>query len=609
MNKIGFAINRSSLGAASLLTCNPGDWTSHITDLSEYLKLFNLTAGEDYTIPFLSFIEDGCFLTIIRSIADADDYLGGWMYIPRSISVTGEELERLFERTIALLTPQIIEERGEAISALFTTGYSERLSSPYVPSAGERYGVRKPGVMSTMAEILENRYQESYKGFRAIFLTEPTYVAKEFTGKFGNFTNRKIEKSFIVIPPEDVSAFGAGTRLLVYNGEKYVHFGRPVRTKEGSPLRLSLKRPPFESYRFTYNATKDNVRLDLQSLVFDWKVRVSRSKFVVYGEGHKPIVDAVIRIGDEVLNGDLLVSESNAQSATMRVSAPGYEERTLNVDLIGGLEEPVEIGMYHSLDSYTRDILLAGNRRGTITVEATGLNTNECPLAGYAENSDGVLTMDAHYRFKQRAVGFCSALLLAGLVGAGLWGFGLLPQASVQPEEAEVVDTTVVDKKAPEASPKAIPEETKTEETQPEPESQPQALSTAAMNALRAPVWDKATLDAVPELQGLFDDLNHYRFANLTGNGKWAQAIRETHPAFAQFIENEFPDRRYVNPTFLPAGATTITIDNFKSNVLKAAERKKNGTIAAPATVPAAPATTAAPAAAPAAPQNAAPAQ
>lgn len=580
MNKIGFAITRASQGKGSVLTCNEGAWTSHITDIREYIKLFGATLDENRTIPFLTFVEEGCFLGVIRHIVGSiDDFFGGWIYIPRNISVSGEELEQTLEYAKSVLTEENVNLKANDINARFATTYAERYSSPYIPSGGERYGVRNPAGMSSMTEILEHRYQESYKGFKVIFLTDPVYVANEYKSKFGNFTNRKLEKSFIVIPPTDVSRFGDGTKLLVFNGEKYVHFSSPVRTKEGTPLRMSLKRPPFDSYRFTYNATKDNDVIDLQPLKFEWSIRVSRSRFIVYGDDHKPVVDAIIRIGDEVINGDLLVKESAAKNAEVLVSAVGYKETKVVLDLFN-LEETVEINLIRNSANYTREILLTEGRTGMLTIEAPGLNPSVCPIEGYQPNEKGVLTFDRLFAYKQRAIGFGAALGLGALIWLAVWGISALFGGGSEEPEAEEDEVEVVDEGEPTDSIDDATDESGDEEgTEDEgEEEEPAGLSDEAVALIKKNVWKKSELDANEETEGLFDALNHYRFEELIGDGKWAAAIKEAHPEFAQFIESGFPDRQYTNPSFLPDNAKdlSITVSTFEKYVKAAAEKKKN---------------------------------
>lgn len=591
MNKIGFAITRASQGTGSVLTCNEGSWTSHITDIREYIKLFGATLDEDRAIPFLTFAEEGCFLGVIRHIIGSiDDFFGGWIYIPRNIAVSGEELEQTLEFAKAVLTEDSVHLKAADINTRFAVTYPERYSSPYIPSGGERYGVRNPGVMSSMAEILEHRYQESYKGFKVIFLTDPVYVANEYKSKFGNFTNRKLEKSFIVIPPSDVSSFGDGTKLLVFNGEKYVHFSSPVRTKEGTPLRMSLKRPPFDSYRFTYNATKDNDVIDLQPLKFEWQVRVSRSRFLVYGEDHKPIVDAIIRIGNEVISGDLLIKESAAKNAEVIVSAVGYKESKIVLDLFN-LEENVEINLIRNSSNYTHEILLSAGRTGVLTIEAPGLNPSVCPLEGYKVNDKGVLLFDRLFSYKQRAIGFGAALGLGLLIWLGVLGVSAIFGGDSKDEAADEEDTELVEGEDDEDIDDADVEETEDdgedaeatddeadEEEVEEPAPAAPAISAEAMAVLKKDVWKKSELDAQEDLAGLFDALNNYRLGELTGEGKWAQAIRDTHPELAEFLANGFPEAQYRNKSFLPDKDTSkaITISTYPKYVKAAAERKKN---------------------------------
>lgn len=593
MNKIGFAITRASQGTGSVLTCNEGAWTSQLTDIREYTQLFGATLDGNCAIPFLKFIEEGCFLGIIRHIVGSiDDFFGGWIYIPRNISVSGEDLRQLLEYAQGVLTEENVSLKAAEITTRFSATYPERYSSPYIPSEGDRYGVRNPQGMSSLVDILEHRYQESYKGFKAIFLTDPMYVANDFKSIFGNFTNRKLEKSFIVIPPTDVSSFGNGTKLLVHNGTKYVHFSSPVRTKEGTPLRMSLKRPPFDSYRFTYNATKDNDVIDLTPLKFEWQIRVSRSVFHVYGEDHKPIVDAIIRIGNEIVNGDLLVKESKAKNAEVSVSAVGYLESTVVLDLFN-MEDKIEINLVRSSANYTRQIRLADGRTGLITIEAAGLNPATSPLQGYIVNDKGVLDFNRGFRFKQRAIGFGFALVLCAVLGLGIWGATSFFGGEDRPQIAAVNDSTLIDDEEEELMDsiddaidgEAADEETaaeeaaeeKAEEQKPAEPAAP-AYSDEALAVLKKDVWKKRDLEKHEELAGLFDALNNYRLDELTGNGKWAAVIKQTQPELADFLATGFPEAKYRNKSFLPDRDTSksITISTFKKYVNAAADRIKN---------------------------------
>ena len=175
MNKLGFAIKFASQGAGNAIECNKGQWINKVVDIREYLKLFNGLQGTDNIVTFMSFDEGGCFLTQLRAISGrVGDFLSGWIYIPNTIEVSGEDVMNTYNYVRTILSQSNLNDCISSIESFFSKEYPKKdYVAPYLPSSGEEFGVRFNDMYYSMKEILDtNRYQPYYSKYKAIFLLD-----------------------------------------------------------------------------------------------------------------------------------------------------------------------------------------------------------------------------------------------------------------------------------------------------------------------------------------------------------------------------------------------------------------------------------------------------
>ena len=180
MNKLGFAIKLASQGAGNAIECNKGQWTSKVVDIREYLKFFDGLQGTDNTVTFMSFDEEGCYLTLLRAISGRiGDFLSGWIYIPNTIEATGEDVMNAYNYVRNILSQSNLNDSIEDIEAFFSKEYPmKEFAAQYVPSSGEEFGVRFIDMYYSMKVILDtDRYQPYYSKFKAIFLLDKKYYS------------------------------------------------------------------------------------------------------------------------------------------------------------------------------------------------------------------------------------------------------------------------------------------------------------------------------------------------------------------------------------------------------------------------------------------------
>lgn len=527
MGKLGFAINRASQGAGRVFTCNEGKWTNRVVDVREYLKLFNGLDGSDNILPFLSFDEDGCFVTMLKAISGRNnDFVAGWIYVPRTISITGSQIIDKMKNVKEILSQPNIGALKDSIASVFAEEYKERASSSYIPSTGDRYGIRKVDAFHSLEEILDNRYQDEYQGFKAIFLVDSVSVSKEYTSKFGDFTKHKLEKFNILVNPKDVKAqFGADVNLYYIENKQYKQFNVPIRIKQDAILNMALWRNGFEPFIFEYHPVKqDNETCDLTKIQPKWQYKISHSSIKVYGEDKQVIDDVQIYIHinnkKSQLFEDALLNEDECRNAKIEINANGYEDFEKPVNLFQN-SNGMEIQLKKKKRKSSFGIELESGEIGNIIIEGRTVSSHECPLKGYSKNEDGVLRLSDRYKWKQRIIGFALAIvafcLIIGCVYISnwidnnnfKWQFGIPPLVvtPIQHYGGEYEG--------------GIDEGSGVYETD-------KQISQDAITYLDTySSWRKDSIDLYSELQGLFDDLNNFELEKICGEDEnsWANKL------------------------------------------------------------------------------------
>lgn len=511
MKRLGFAINRASSGAGIVYKCNDGTWSNKVTDIREYLKLFTGIQDTENVVSFMSFDENGCYLTQLRAISGRQgDFLGGWIFIPNTISISGQEVMSAynFVRTI-ILQSNLDGDAKNSIESFFSIEYPQREFVPsYSATSGNKFGVRFIG-MYTMEEILDtDRYQEYYSKYKAIFLLDKNGAVKisnENAAKFENLTNQEIEKYCVLKNPTTnaLRALGQGTRVQYKNKD----FSNPMTVKKGSRISLTLLRPGFEPQQlppFTVNEAVQSV--DLPDSI-RWEKEINRAVFKVYDQKTKePINPQSLRIlvnNTDVTIKHCTLSEEESRNANITVSANGYEEVSDRVDFLNLTKNVVTIYLRKKKRSEPYNVVLRNGETAKMTIEGESIPSYD-PLEGYEyDREKGAFAISQKFIWKQRLWGILGTLAAVLLIWLGVkignwWDnhefqFGWPPIVETTQTQSDVIEEPVP------------------------ADNDIDSLSRAAIEYMNNnEVWAKDALEEFPITQGLYDMINGYQFEQLS---------------------------------------------------------------------------------------------
>ncbi|WP_300726133.1 hypothetical protein [uncultured Bacteroides sp.] len=514
--KLGFAINCASAGLTTELECNKGKWTNKVIDIREYLKMFSgLTdPSKSYQEPtgnkltFLSFDEDGCMLTIAKPIPGRwGDFRACWIYIPNTVIIDGEQIVNIHRFVSGIMDDESnITSRKEEIEEFFSQSYPDRDKwAKNVPSSGDKFGMRYIDRKYQLADLLgNNRYQQYYSKYRAIFLISRSEEVKPTVNLFEDLTDQSLHTYKIVEAPnlKELSALGKNTELYFENG---VRFDKDFNLPEDLELNLVAKRRGFEDIKLTVSVTEWNQKV-IFSKPLDWKIKLGMAKFRVSNSNGETIYDIKVWINEKTLsnNSAIYIPESEARNIAYTVKAPGYEEYSGSVDLSQGVR-PIEITLHREVRSEISKIVLRDDTVADMTLKARGMDfSGRSPLKGYSYNHErDAYSLDWWFVFKQRLIGilyavvFVVCFLLYFAIDAWLDSHefgGSFPWIHEKSKQ-EVVSE--------EYNPEDGPELTRSD-------------SLAVMYLDKNEVWSKDSLETYDLTRDIYDDMNAFLFDDFT---------------------------------------------------------------------------------------------
>lgn len=578
MNKLGFAIKLASQGAGNAIECNKGQWINKVVDIREYLKLFNGLQGTDNIVTFMSFDEGGCFLTQLRAISGrVGDFLSGWIYIPNTIDVSGEDVMNTYNYVRNILSQSNLSDLKEDIESFFSKEYpSKEVAAQYVASKGQLYGVRFLGHYTLKEIVGEHRYQPYYSDYKAVFLLnkeEEVTITKEAANSFRNLTDKDIVKTSILVPPANASlqTLGRGTKIHTIDGSD---FNQPLLVNVGSKVPLILSRIGFENMKLEVNVTSERQDVDLSNVKITWMKKISASMFTVRNRKQEKI-DKDVRIsvnGTNITFQEILVSEEDCRQALVKVSAPDFEvfeqRRSLLID-------DLDITLSRKVKQAQTVVELSNGSYGEMTIESKYLPSKyESPLKGYCFEEDPqdnkVLRLSIGFVWKQRLWGFCAALivgiLLIALTAFDAWTdthqfkFGLPPWEEISTTQQDNSDdSTLVDSTQNQNENQGESEQNSSEDA---------SLDAAIKYLDNNSTWTRSEMEKFPDLQGLFDDMNTFNFSKLLNDwqGKLSNSkqFKKVFESASKTNRNDWnPKQGSHNPTYNKSDDEQIRLTNY----------------------------------------------
>lgn len=517
MKTLGFAIKLASQGAGNALECNKGSWTSKVVDIREYLKLFNGLQGTNNIVTFISFDENGCFLTQLRSISGrGGDFLSGWIYIPNNLNISGTDVMNAYNYVQGiLLNESNLASVKDDIESFFSKEYEQKeISFPNIPSSGDKYGLRFLGHYS-MKEILgPDRYQSYYSKYKTIFLIEKEgeiSITKENANEFVDLTKLPIEGSCILKAPttEDLRTLGKGVKIFFVDSETERVFDSPKLLKKEEEVKICAKRSGFERIAFTFLTTSEEV-MDFPSLNnMQWRKKISASLFNVQNDNGTKISNAKISInGRDITSQTMSFTEDECLEADVEISAPDHEEWHGIVNLLRDLPA---FQLVRKVKEQKYKIVLSNGHCADMTLESkdfsSSYSSHQSPIKVYTyDDEKRALNVSQWFVWKQRLWGYLGGLATICLI-AGFFAF----EAWIESHEFVFGWPPIKEK-----STKEIVTQNNSETNEESTVDANKDSTTIAIAYLeRNNIWLKDSLEQYAATRDLFDELNDFEFDKI----------------------------------------------------------------------------------------------
>lgn len=537
MNKLQLYIYKSVRGFKSVQNINPAENVQrHIRENRAALSIINYDPAEKYLFYLINYVENGTFLTILRTIPDKPlDHLASTIFVPNGMLINREDLAEIVNRTTRMVSnPSVSSEEINELHELFAKEYPvEPEPAAVVESQGREYAFSYYGgdTGRNFEDFLGDRlYQTEFLKYAGVVLVDADLgVAVDAT----NLSNEPLYEPATILPPEPANGF----RPHLYGRT----FDRPFRVSLGKEVEIVWKRKGFDDIRQTVEVNESEQTVEPESLDGSRKT-ITRSTFYVTGHGgKKPVEDAEITVNGAQITGEHSFSFDELKNADVVVSAKGYRPYRATLDLAATSQALVSL--HEQKRIYGFELPVKSSELGApIRFEIhTKRELAESPLEGYAlldDMKEGAGRFN-HLQYTGSQPGVPVRMtfiyIAAALVAGFLLGWLIMSSGNkdnnpavvdvvveqplaetVEPEKAKPVQETPqepkqAEEKAPE-EPKATVDEQPSQNTNaPSENVTAEAIAYLDNNTK----WTRDDLDKHPGLAGLFDDMNNFRLERL----------------------------------------------------------------------------------------------
>lgn len=529
MNKLQLYIYKAVRGFKSVQNINPAENIQrHIRDVRGSLELIDYDPTEKYLFYLLSYINEGTFFTILRTIPDKPlDHLASTIFIPNGLQISSDELVEVVNRTARMVSnPTVTAEDITELHELFSKEYAVEEDVPaMVESDGSEYAFSYYGgdTLRRFEDFLgRNIYQTKFIGYSGVLLVDADLGV---TVEAPDLTDEPLCEPAVLCPPDEMSK---GFAPFIFNRP----FNRCYRVSLGTEVDVVWKRKGFNDIEETVAITEPHSVLPLADIDDSRKI-ITRSIFYITANGGKQTIDnAEISVNGVDITGEHLFSFDDLKNANVVVRAKGFRPYQATLDLAATSQ--ALISLHEQRRVYCFELPVKSSELGSpIRFEIhTKRHLTESPLEGYTL-VDGMREGTGRYNHLQftsatvgipvrQAVVFVGAALLAGfLLGWLLMGGG---SSKTEDSSTDTVEQTIVEvSPAPTPSPEPAPKQTQEPTPTPAPAPvsvQPDApVTSEAIAYLEAnQSWTQESLDKQPGLAGLYDDMNNYRLERLVNH-------------------------------------------------------------------------------------------
>lgn len=539
MNKLQLYITKSLRGYKSMLNLNPDeDVRHHISDVRQALSIVNYDPAEKNIFYLISYIDEGTFITILRTIPDLPlDHLAAWIYVPNGLRITAEELEKIIRLTTRKVSnPGVGNDDLAQLREAFSTEYAMDHEAPsIVASKGTGYAFRYYGGDTgyRLTDFLgEHMFQTTYLPFAGVLLLD---AELNVPGIGTDLTGEALHDMVSVLPPDTTPE---GFMPHIYHRTFTRGFLAPLY----GDLEIVWKRSGFEDIVQIVTVDHDKFVPEGVSTDESRKAITPASFYITSRTTKEQLHGCTIRVNGVEIDKAHTFTRPELANAMVSITCDGYMGFNGKLDLASTTQALIQMQKRRKI--YRFELPVKSSEWGApIKFEILCKHPlNESPIDGYVLLDDiqegpsrtNHLGYDpGHGRRKTLIVhGLC---VLVGIVSGILCSMSVSKCSSSATEpHTEIAITsdgprqdthTVIQQ---ETTPPVASAETRTalaaDAQTPEPTiaSQDDAIKYLDENG----VWDRDEMEKFQCLQGLFDDLDDMDLEKIIDT--WASRLSKS---------------------------------------------------------------------------------
>ncbi len=525
MNKLQLYIYKSLRGFRSVRNINPSENVQrHILDVRRALELLDYNTAEKYLFYMVSYIDEGSFFTILRTIpSEPLDHLSTTIFVPRGLRITPDEMEAVVRRVTRMVSnPSVSTEELAELHATFAKEYPFDREAPMsVASEGRRYAWRLYGgdTGCSLRDFFGAAlYQPGYLPYAGVLLVDADLGV---TGSDNDLTDMPLARTVAVLPPE---ATPEGFVPHIYHHL----FDRPFLAPLDGDVDIVWRRPGFEDRTQRVHVDRADQVIEPASTAESRKA-ISPASFFITSQASKSVVpDPIITVNGVEINEARYFTQADLKNAEVVIRSNGFFPFRGHLDLASTTQALIQLQEHRKV--YRFELPVKTSELGSpIRFEIhTKRELDDSPLEGYAlldDMREGTTRIN-HLQYigstpgasrRMTVVLAVAALLLGWLLG---WFCTRTSASSAGPEPVvTAAEAAVTAAKTNTTAAKASEPQKQTAVTEQAPAAEQTAAATVSAEAIayldKNPKWIKADMEKYPGLAGLFDDMNNYRIDRI----------------------------------------------------------------------------------------------
>ncbi len=574
MRKLGLIITRTKDGFGEFYSSGDNQsWASLASDERALLSYFKKDEGNRRFVTFVSFLDEGCLLTVMCRLAGRDsDNMTAWVFIPRMVKLSGPEVKEIWDKVKKCFSFGLKNEIETALGSTFTKEYDDcKNPLEYKKSVSDGgFAQFKVSCGFNIGDFFGKLYQPDYPKYKYVFIlgTEDGLELKdEVEPKFVKLPEPKLVCQLLHPDREFLNSLGQGARVYLSEGTEFKY---PVQVFKGSTGEITIKRPGFKDITSTVTLKEEVQELKKEDFGdLSWLKHINKSQFrVVNKRGSSSVTGYDVSVNGKTLGlSGCDLKEDELSRAEVKVTAKGYKEYSgtwdLRMDQITIELAPEYVSKEYKIDLFEElDETRKVEAVVTINVEKNRKNA-QFSLPGYELKGrkyelSHKKKKKNNFNWRSFFLGAASALVLVALL-AGVWCIFFRDRGN-QESKGPAVDAPKAKVENGNAKPKD--QEVARFESTPGQKFDSLIVTNNKYKLI------KSQMDTIPGLEGLYDAFNTYKFDEI--RREWATTLKDSE-RFKR-LRDRIGDLKNYQGEFSTDGE--ITIQNYEAKIDELKKKK-----------------------------------